>query len=195
MAIEISEKTNDRIKDETSTDSQVSSHYYFYLSSFLGSLTLILLQPMQAKEVVKAHGWYTQPFVFPFVGLYIILAFSGIYLLFNTAKNIHCLKGINPVELAFSAISKYRIAIIISLFFMLYIGSLSVIGFAPSSLIFILTMLWISNLFTRFWVSISVISVVVMVLVFRVLVNFWLPDVWLYSLLPAQFSEFANMYF
>lgn len=194
MAIEIKELTNDKVKDETSTDSQLPSHYYFYLLSFLGSLTLILLQPMQAKEVLKAHGWYTQPFVSPFVGLFIILAFSGIYLLVNTSKHLHCLKRINPVELTFTAVSKYRTAIIISLFFMLYIGSLSVIGFAPSSLIFILTMLWISNLFTGFWVGISAASVVVMVLVFRVLVNFWLPDVWLYSLFPAHISDFANMY-
>lgn len=179
---------------ETSTDSQLPSHYYFYLLSFLGSLTLMLLQPYQAKEVLKAHGWYTQPYIAPFVGLIVINFFSGVYLLFNTAKHINCLKSINPVELTFNAISNYRTAIIISLFFMLYVSSLSVLGFAPSSLIFVLTMLWISNLFTRFWVLISGLTVLIMILVFRVLVSFWLPDVWLYSLLPAELSDFANMY-
>ncbi|WCE31876.1 hypothetical protein [Vibrio sp. SCSIO 43137] len=192
--MDIKERKADQVAGETSSDSQLPSHYYFYLLSFLGSLTLILLQPLQAKEVVRAHGWYTQPYIAPFAGLYVITAFSGFYLLLNTAKHAHFLKKINPIELTFSAISKYRTAIIISLFFMLYIASLSVIGFALSSLIFILTMLWISNLFNGFWVSMGIISVVCLVLIFRVLVNVWLPDVWLYSLFSDQFADFANMY-
>jgi len=194
MSIEIKELKTDQVANETSTDSQLPSHYYFYLLSFLGSLTLILLQPLEAKEVVKAYGWYTQPYVSPLFGLYIILGFSAVYLLLNTAKHFDDLKKINPIELAFGAISRYRTAIIISLFFMLYINSLSVIGFAPATLIFILTLLWISNLFAGFWISASVVTVIVLVLVFRVLVNFWLPDVWLYSLFPAQLAELANMY-
>ncbi|MEH6453901.1 MAG: hypothetical protein V7782_12780 [Psychromonas sp.] len=194
MPREIKELHNDQVTNATSTDTQLPSHYYFYLLSFIGSLTLILLQPLQATEVTNAHGWYTQPYVAPLFGLVIITTFSGVYLLLNTAKHINYIKQINPIELAFSAISRYRTAIIISMFFMLYINSLSVFGFAPSTLVFILTLLWISNLFTRFWVFTSLLSVVVLVVVFRVFVNFWLPDVWLYSLFPAQIADFANLY-
>ncbi|GAL31892.1 hypothetical protein JCM19240_5323 [Vibrio maritimus] len=192
--MEIEERQIELARSSTSTDSQLPSHYYFYLLSFLGSTVLLLLQPWQAKEVVRAHGWYTQPYIAPYVGLIVISVFSGLYLLLNTAKHIRYLKSINPFELVFEAISRYRSAIIISLFFMLFIASLSIIGFAPSSLLLILSMLWISNLFNKVWVFMAVLSVSVIVLVFRVLVSFWLPDVWLYSLFPAQIADFANMY-
>lgn len=179
---------------ETSTTTQLPAHYYFYLLSFIGSFSLILLQSQQAPGVTTTHGWYSQPFVAPIFGLSIISIFSGIYLLINTRKHFSYLKSVNPIELTFYAISKYRTAIIISVFFYLYILSLSVIGFAPSSFIMILSMLWISNLFDRFWVMMALISVVTLVLVFRVAVNVWLPDVWIYSFLPDSLSEFANMY-
>lgn len=182
------------IETSTSTSTQLPAHYYFYLLSFIGSVTLILLQQYQAAGVTTTHGWYTQPYIAPLFGLSIISIFSGVYLLVNTRKHFSYLKSVNPIELAFYAISKYRIAIIISVFFFLYIQSLSVIGFAPSSFIMIISMLWISNLFNRFWVMMALLSVFVLVIVFRVIVNVWLPDVWIYSLLPDSLSAFANMY-
>lgn len=194
MTIEINEVILEQESEATHTIESLPSHYYFYLLSFIGSVTLILLQPTQAKEVQNAHGWFSQPYVAPLLGLSIIALFSGIYLLVNTIKHFNHLKRINPIELVFGAISKYRTAVIISGFFFLYIFSLSIIGFALSSFILVLTMLWISNLFTRFWVVTSFISIGVIVLVFRVVIALWLPDVWLFSFLPDSMADFANMY-
>lgn len=194
MTIEINELHIEREHAETSTTTQLPSHYYFYLLSFIGSSILLLLQPFQAPEVTSTHGWYSQPFIAPFVGLGIIAFFSGVYLLVNTRKHIDDLRKVNPIELAFDAISKYRTAVIISLFFVLYIASLSIIGFVLSSFTMILSMLWISNLFNRFWSVMAVVAVVVITVLFRYLVNLWLPDVWLYSLFPPYLADFANMY-
>ncbi|MEJ6080340.1 hypothetical protein MT391_17675 [Vibrio sp. 1-Bac 57] len=189
IEIEIDEKNT-----SDSTDNELPMNYYFYLLSFIGSLVLILLQPFEAAAVTTTHGWYSQPFVAPLFGLSIISIFSGTYLLVNTKKNFHCLKNVNPIELSFNAVSKYRTAIIISMFFYLFIASLSVVGFAISSFVLIISMLWISNLFNRFWVVMSLISVSILIVIFRVIVSVWLPDVWLYNLFPDSLSEFANMY-
>jgi len=194
MTIEINEVALEQEEKEELALESLPSHYYFYLLSFVGSLALILLQPSQAKEVGNAHGWYSQPYVAPLLGLGIIALFSGIYLFVNTVKYSHCLRNINPIELSFNAISKYRTAVIISGFFFLYIFSLSIIGFALSSFILVLTMLWISNLFTRFWVITAFISIAIIVLVFRVFIALWLPDVWLFAFLPNEMADFANMY-
>lgn len=191
MAIEIN---IDHENTDNSTITQLPKNYYFYLLSFIGSFTLILLQPIEAAEVATTHGWYSQPWVSPLFGLVIISLFSGTYLVINTKKNFHHLKNTNPLELTFSAISKYRTAIIISLFFCLYIFSLQVIGFALSSFIMIISMLWISNLFNRFWAGIAFISVLTLIVIFRVIVSVWMPDVWLYNFLPESLSELANMY-
>lgn len=194
MTIEINEVILEQEEKAGLATQSLPSHYYFYLLSFVGSVALILLQPSQAKEVQNAHGWYSQPYVAPLLGLGIIALFSGIYLLVNTIRYFDCLKSINPIELTFHAISKYRTAVIISCFFFLYILSLSIIGFALSSFILVCTMLWISNLFTRFWIITSFISIAIIVLVFRVAISLWLPDVWLFSFLPDQMADFANMY-
>ncbi|EJU9867320.1 hypothetical protein ACA689_002717 [Vibrio vulnificus] len=194
MTIEINEVILEQEDKAGLATESLPSHYYFYLLSFIGSVVLILLQPSQAKEVQNAHGWFSQPYIAPLLGLSIIALFSGIYLLVNTIKYYHCLRSINPIELTFSAISRYRTAVIISGFFFLYIFSLSVIGFALSSFILVLTMLWISNLFTRFWVITSFVSIAIIVLVFRVAIALWFPDVWLFSFLPDQMADFANMY-
>jgi len=191
MALEIDIETENK---SNSIDNELPMNYYFYLLSFVGSVALILLQPFEAAIVKSTHGWYSQPFIAPLFGLSIISIFSGIYLIINTKKNFQYLKNVNPIELSFNAISKYRTAIIISIFFYLFIISLSVIGFAISSFIMIISMLWISNLFNRFWVIMSLISVSILIVIFRVIVSVWLPDVWLYSLLPDYLSEFANMY-
>lgn len=194
MKIEINELTLEQEDKATLGTESLPSHYYFYLLSFIGSVSLILLQPSQAKAVQNAHGWFSQPYIAPFIGLGIIALFSGIYVLVNTMKHVDCLKNINPIELAFGALSKYRTAVIISGFFFLYIASLSVIGFALSSFILVLSMLWISNLFTRFWIMTAFLSIALIVLIFRVAIALWLPDVWLFSLLPDQLADFANMY-
>ncbi|EEY44019.1 hypothetical protein AB1F87_002855 [Vibrio mimicus] len=194
MTIEINEVILEQEERAVLATENLPSHYYFYLLSFIGSIALILLQPSQAGEVQNAHGWFSQPYVAPLLGLSIIALFSGIYLLVNTIKHFDYLKCINPIELAFSAISKYRTAVIISGFFSLYIFSLSIIGFALSSFILVLTMLWISNLFTRFWIATSFFAIVLIVLVFRVVIALWLPDVWLFSLLPDSMADFANRY-
>ncbi|MCG9554782.1 hypothetical protein L1D11_15845 [Vibrio sp. Isolate32] len=194
MAIEIKELNLEQSEENISATSALPSHYYFYLLSFIGSVILILLQPSQAKEVAHAYGWFSQPYIAPFVGLGIIALFSGTYTLIYTIKFFKYLRMINPIELGFKVVSKYRTAVIISGFFILYISSLSIIGFALSSFFLILSMLWISNLFTRFWVVTSLFSVIAIILIFRVAVNLWLPDVWLYSLFPEEMSDFANMY-
>lgn len=194
MAIEIKELNLEQSEESVSATPDLPSHYYFYLLSFIGSVILMLLQPSQAKEVARAHGWFSQPYIAPFVGLGIIALFSGAYTLFYTIKCFKYLRVINPIELGFKVVSKYRTAVIISGFFILYISSLSIIGFALSSFVLILSMLWVSNLFTRFWVVTSLLSVIAIILIFRVAVNLWFPDVWLYSLFPEEISDFANMY-
>lgn len=163
--------------------------YWFIL---LCSLTLLILLPEQASWINTKRGWYTQPMLGPAVGISILAFFTALRLLVSFRWS--CLKRIDPIDSLIDTASNYRVALLSSVLFFLYINTLSFFGFALATLMFVCTLLWLSRLLDRFWFICTFFTTTLLILIFRVGVNVWLPDVWLYGLLPDNWADFANQY-
>lgn len=166
--------------------------YGAYWLILLIAIGLVAMLHDQVIWVNGKRGWYTQPAIAPAAGLGILLCFTLIRLL--VSFKVSSLKLFDPVEALFEGLGNYRTALFSSFLFFIYIQSLSVMGFVIATVIFVTTLLWISRLLNWFWFSCTLGTVFILVLIFRVAISFWLPDVWLYSLLPDEWADFANQY-
>ena len=160
----------------------------YWLLLLLG-LGLLLLAPWQASWVDTSRGWFVQPRVGSSVGLVVLVLFA----LVRVAQFARAGRWPLASELL-NNLPGYRTAILSSLLFLLYIGSLPVLGFVLSTLLFVGTLLWLSRLLDRFWLIVTALTVLALVLIFRVGVSVWLPDAWIYSLLPDALADLANRY-
>ena len=170
-------------------ETRSSSVYWLIL---LAGLVLMASLPEQARWIDTKRGWFTQPMVGSALGLGTMVLFAAWKVLFSCR-----IRSLNPgylLEAAFISMGRYRVAIITSGLFFLYINTLSVIGFVPATLAFVTLLLWLARLLDRFWFSVSVFTLFVIVLIFRVGLSLWLPDVWLYEFLPEHWAVFANQY-
>ena len=163
----------------------------FVLFAVCGLLLLWFL-PEQASWVKTKRGWYTQPMMGPALGLGVFVVFALLKVLYHIRR--FSLHPIRALDSGAETIASYRVAIIAGALFALYIHSLSIMGFAPATLLFVCTLLWVSRLLDGFRLMMSVLGVAAVVIIFRVMLNLWLPDVWLYGLLPESWSLFANQY-
>ncbi len=170
--------------------------YWVFL---IASIALLLLAPDQAAWVKTKRGWYTQPMMGALLGLSIMATFSA-YRIFQLTRNStdegrSMIFRRNPLETLVSLLDSYRTALISAVLFYIYINSLSIVGFVAATFIFVTILLWLSRLLNRIWLLATIGTLIALVLIFRVAVSVWLPDVWLYSFLPDQLSDFANRYF
>lgn len=163
-----------------------------YLFMALVGLALLILAPSQIQWVDTNRGWYLQPRFASGIGLSIFVLFACIQV-FQLRHQLNT-EGFNPLERLVDFIGGYRTALMASLLFLVYLSTLSVLGFFISTLLFITTLLWLSRLLDRFWFLMTFCMVIMLVLIFRVGVNLWLPDVWLYEFLPEALADFANQY-
>lgn len=165
---------------------------FSYLFLFFAGLILIVFLFRETQWVDTSRGWYLQPRITSLFGL-------GVFMFFVTVRVIQYNKR-KIVELLLmpyifpDLLERYRAAAVSSFVFLIFITSLSIIGFALSTFLFLVTLLWLSRLLNINWFFITLITVLVLVLIFRVGVNLWFPDVWLYELLPTKLSDFANQY-
>ncbi|MGB1237599.1 MAG: hypothetical protein ACPG4U_05270 [Pseudomonadales bacterium] len=175
------------------SDINIKHHSYgIYWILFALCLTLLALTPSQAPWITTSRGWFIQPMFGSTLGITIIALFSAVRVIQSIKAGY--LAHFRLIEALVEAVSAYRTAIFSALLFYLYVQSLPVIGFVLASLVFVITLLWLSRLLNRTWLLACLFTLIAMVLIFRVAVSLWLPDVWLYSFLPAQLSNFANQY-
>ncbi|WP_290700008.1 hypothetical protein [Amphritea sp.] len=167
-------------------------HYGIYWFILAGALLLLFLLPIETPWVNTKRGWFIQPMFGSSLGILLVAIFSAVRVMESVKSGY--LRDLKPLDRLIDTLSSYRTALFSALLFFLYINTLSVLGFVLSTLIFILTLLWLSRLFERTWVLASLFTITVMVLIFRVGLSVWLPDVWLYSLLPDTWTDFANQY-
>jgi len=167
---------------------------YLFIYIFVITLILILLYPTQTKEMTSSRGWFTQPYVAPLFGLSILGVFSFIKSVLYI-KNTHDLSDFS-FDVLMTALSNYRVMIITSVLFFIYVSSISLIGFFFSTLIFVHLLLWLSRLLSPFWSLWAFLTVIGVVLIFRVGVNIWFPDVALYeAFFEGELLWFMNKYF
>lgn len=186
-----------QVADQQTADRQVDiqvtekSTSVYWIILFAG-VALLLSMPEQAKWIETKRGWFTQPMVGSALGLSVMVTFAA----WRAVFSFKAYKA-NPARLlesAFYSLGRYRVAIITSALFFVYVNTLSVIGFVPATLIFVTFLLWLSRLLDRFWFAVTLFTLFVVVLIFRVGLALWLPDVWLYEFLPEQWVVFANQY-
>lgn len=164
----------------------------FFWVMFLASAYLIVRFPEHTSELKRARGWYTQPFVAPLVGLS-VLAFFAMLKLVLVGRRLADEPGMFKALL--ENLPYYLVVLITGGLFLAYLYLLGIIGFALSTLLFVLALLWLSRLMTIFWVVNAVVAVAFLVLVFRVGVNIWFPDVALYeALFSGKVLWFMNSY-
>lgn len=163
-----------------------------YLVLFVGAVGLIIFSFTETKWVATGRGWFLQPRVAVLFGLIIFASFTLIRLI-QYRKHLNFKYSVWPLRLV-NFIDDYRTALISSITFLIYLKSLSIFGFALSTLLFICTLLWFSQLLNRTWLLVSLFTVVSLVFIFRMGVSVWLPEAWLYELLPDALADFANQY-
>jgi len=167
-------------------------HYGIYWIILFAAIFLLCLLPSEATWVDTKRGWFIQPMFGAGLGIILVALFA----LTRVIQSIRCgyLARINLIESLTETVASYRTALFSAALFFLYIKTLSVLGFVLSTLMFVTTLLWLSRLLDRTWFLASLGTLTVMVLIFRVAVSVWMPDVWLYSLLPDNWADFANQY-
>ena len=161
----------------------------------ISGLCLIALAPWQVKWVGQARGWFTQPAFAPLMGLAVMTVFACARAVMHYRHDASSQYRAALHEHVSAFIAVYRIPAIIAAFFMIYLSVISVIGFAPASLVFLLSVLWLTDLANRYWCIVTVIAVIALVVIFRVTLGLWLPDAALYEFLPAYWRDLANAYF
>ncbi len=184
-----------QVKNTTEIDTDElaqEKHYGIYWCILALSLILLGFLPFQAPLIHTSRGWFLQPMFGSSVGLLLLTIFTSVRVIESLKSGF--LKRWNMTESLFDTLSSYRTALISAALFFLYINTLSVLGFVLSTLLFTTTLLWMCRLLNRTWFLATLGTLTVMVLIFRVGVSLWLPDVWLYSLLPDAWSDFANQY-
>lgn len=178
--------------DNDTEDFMERRHYGIYWCILAVTLILLCLLPFQAPLVHTSRGWFLQPVFGSSVGLIVLAIFTSVRVI--ESVNNGYLKQLKPLDALIETISGCRTAVISSVLFFVYINSLSVLGFLLSTLLFVTTLLWLCRLLDKIWFLATLGTLTVMVLIFRVGVSLWLPDVWLYSLLPDNWADFANQY-
>lgn len=166
--------------------------YGIYWCILAGTLALLALLPFEAAWLNTKRGWFIQPMTGPVLGLSVIAIFALVRVI--ESVRVGYLKQLQLLEALAETLSSYRTALFSALLFFAYINTLSVLGFVLSTLLFVTTLLWLSRLLNRTWMLATLFTLVILVLIFRVGVTVWLPDVWLYSLLPDNWADFANQY-
>jgi hypothetical protein len=169
-------------------ETPVSGPGIYWLMLLLG-IALLALMPWQAGWVNTERGWFVQPRFSSSLGLLVLVLFSAVRVV-QYSRRRH-FPGLGSL---LGCLGGYRTAVLSSVLFLVYINSLSVLGFMLSTLLFLTTLLWLSRLLDRFWLWVVVATVVALVLIFRIGVSVWLPDVWLYGLLPDSWADIANQY-
>lgn len=166
--------------------------YGIYWIILLSSIVILCLIPLEAAWIDTRRGWFIQPMFGAGLGIFIVAVFA----LVRVIQSIRCgyLIRFNFIERLIETVSSYRTALFSAALFFLYINTLSIFGFVLATLLFVLTLLWLCRLLDRTWVLATLFTLIVMVLIFRIGVSVWLPDVWLYSLLPDHWADFANQY-
>lgn len=164
----------------------------FFIVTFVVTMYLIFSFPEHTTEMKRARGWYTQPFVAPLVGLSVLAFFSFLKLLTilrPQPDDDTIVRGL------IDNLPYYQVVLITGTLFIVYIYAIGVIGFAASTLLFVLSLLWLSRLLTWFWAFYALVAVTLIVLIFRVGVNIWFPDVTLYeTLFSGELLYFMNSY-
>ncbi len=180
----------DRDKEITiSVENHNTSVYWLIL---VASVALLIVMPEQAKWIETKRGWFTQPMVGSTLGLSIMVIFAAWRAVFSF--NPQACTPANILESFFDSLGRYRVAIITSALFFLYVNTLSLIGFVPATLALVTLLLWLSRLLDRFWFTTTLFTLFVIVVIFRVGLTLWLPDVWLYEFLPTEWADLANQY-
>lgn len=176
------------LPEDSHSESPGPAVYWMILTA---GLLLLVMMPEEAAWVDTKRGWYTQPMVGSALGL-IIMSVFALQRVLSRYRQWH--PNRQMLEETVSAISSYRVALLSGLLFFIYIHSLELFGFVPSTLLFVSTLLWLSRLLDRFWFIATVGVTTVLVLIFRAGLGLWLPEVWLYEQLPAHWADFANQY-
>ncbi|WP_409419626.1 hypothetical protein ACJ3XJ_06995 [Marinomonas sp. RS-M-Aa-14] len=165
----------------------------FFLVMTLISCYLIFSYQGHTVEIKRDHGWYTQPYVAPLFGLGLLAFFSFIKLLL-VIKPIEGEKGL--IDSLVESLGEYRVVLITAVLFFFYVNIITMVGFAISTTLFVLSIVWLSRLLSPIWVLNTLIAVALIILIFRVGVNIWIPDVVLYEkLFSEQTLWFMNKYF
>lgn len=165
----------------------------FFLTTFFISLYLLLTYQDHTRSISHVRGWYTEPFLAPMVGLAILCLFSLIKLILVLPR-----KKDEPSFIAglIENLSYYRVVVITAVLFLAYIHLISQIGFALSTILFVLSILWLSRLLSPLWALNTLLAVAFILLIFRAGVNIWIPDVALYeALFDGDLLWFMNNYF
>jgi len=184
----VPDPTHEQLIEDSRDDAPSPAVYWGIL---IAGVALLLWMPDQASWVNTKRGWFTQPMIGSALGLSIMTLFAG-WRALRSYRRWHPNREI--LDELLSALSAYRVALLSSVLFFIYINSLEVIGFAPSTLLFVCTLLWLSRLLNRLWFIAALGTLTALVLIFRVGLNLWLPEVWLYEQLPLPWADFANQY-
>lgn len=165
----------------------------FFLVMTLVSCYLIYSYQSHTVDIKRDHGWFTQPYIAPLFGLGLLAFFSFIKLML-VIRPIEGEKGL--LDSFVESLSDYLMVAITAALFFVYVNIISIVGFAISTTLFVLSIVWLSRLLSPIWALNTFIAVALIILIFRVGVNIWIPDVVLYEkLFSGQALWFMNKYF
>lgn len=168
------------------------SKLFFLVITFV-SFYLIFSYQSHTVEIKRDHGWFTQPYVAPLFSLGILAFFSFVKLLL-VIRPIAGEKSL--IDSLVDSLSEYRVVLITAVLFFFYVNIITIIGFAISTILFVLSIVWLSRLLSPLWALNTFVAVALIILIFRVGVNIWIPDVLLYEkLFSGQALWFMNKYF
>lgn len=179
-------------KNDDLNEHQIRIKFFAYLFLSLLGVVFITLIFYQVRWITTDKGWFLQPRITSGFGLIIFTFFALIRTLQFYRKDAIKV-ALNPATLA-NLMERYRTTAVSSFLFLIYIFSLSKIGFVISTFLFITTLIVMSRLFNKYWLVVTVFSVMGLVLIFRIGVSLWMPDVWLYEFFPNSWADFANRY-
>lgn len=149
------------------------------------ALVLLALAPLATRPQPLGRAWFLAPANWPVINLSLVLI-AGAVLIWQFVLHLRGTGGQSAfwrgVSWSFGGMGR---AFEYSFWFCLYLISVSQIGFAISTTVFLQFVVWRSGLRGWRWVLAAVLCAVAIIVVFRVGIGLWFPLAPLFRVMPA----------
>jgi len=161
-------------------------HLIFALMFILLSISLLLQIEEQTKWVLKVK-FAAQPRFWPAVSLIGMVSFAGLYILYLPQKNL--------VRADWLETRKWLQTIEFPLWFMIYVNLNPILGYLPSTLIFVPALIWRMGYRTPIMFKSGVAFALVVVIVFKSFLDVKIPGGAIYEFFPNSVRNFFILNF
>lgn len=150
----------------------------------------VLLVPFATREGRRDIGWFQEPATWPLIALCVAMI-GGLIPILRLAALRHSPGFATRALAAFEGTTS---SLIYGLTFLIYMLTISWLGFSLTTVLFLQLLFFMSGLRGTRWSGIALLIGLVIVAAFRVGLGIWFAQPWIAELFPVQFWALVGDY-